>query len=678
MNDSNLGNRVGTRIARPRIDTSHLSKHTEHFRDFIAAVRELIWNSVDAKAREIIIRFVRRDTHTDLMITDDGEGMNQDGLDAIVSLDFSPSAADPEKRGRMGNGSKGFVHHARGLRVETRQAGDSVLSVITYTPTQLIAMWNNGSASWDTFNPPANHPIRVSGTVVTLLELGSGDGVNPKHDRSPKRLVEELAGRMPMHVARRVTVIDEQGRSHHLKSRRLMGEKIEGEGTIPGLGSVSYELGILPDPDANVDRLEMWALEPVCDIHVFFSSVRLTPALATLLRPVRQMLDHPQVAGSIVIPGLKSLVGQDRLSFRQDLYDDEEMIFRIVKFLHDVLLPRVTAVLGQDTAKRMTSTDAETLRQEIVRLMQNVGSAPQSRTPVVDVDLLRVAPSVVSLEPGEQVSLEVVDPKPGISYTWDDQSSGGTLSKKTGLNVTFTAGKAVGDFRLRVMDSEANEKTIGVNIVSELPFGFSQRVRTVLPRQRITLKLINTRRTTGQFTWDGSECGGSLEIAQDGLSAIYEAGEAEAEYQVTVTELSAPDTRLPKSTKCFLSVRRKSNEEDKRNPSSFVFLWTDGTPFELRLVPYFSTEVEGVTSSFHLGAARTRPNIITVNSGHPSFEGQPIDVQRMMVVRELSLRIAQFELRDELALANTVNLVDTLSVRAGTILRTILMKRKKV
>lgn len=673
--DLHLGKRVGKRAAQPRIDASHLSKHTEHLRDFVPAVRELIWNAADAKARDILVRFHKRAKLLDLVVIDDGEGMGQDGLDAIVSLDFSPSANDPDKRGRMGNGSKGFVHHAAGLRVETRRVDESNICAIEYTPGQLIAMWNTHCVDWDILEPPSNHPIRVSGTVVTLLGLGTGEGVNPKHDRSARRLIEELASRLPMNVARRVTIVDEQGKSHRLKSRKLVGEKIEGEGVIEGLGSTSYELGVLPDPDINVDRLEIWALEPVCDIHVFLANIRPSPALATLLRPVRQILDHPQVAGSIVVPGLNGMVGQDRMSFRQDLYDDEDLVFRLVRFLHDVILPRVQAVLGRDLTKRLASTDAETMRHDLVRMFQDVGAAPQGRTPVVDVDLLRVSPSVVNLEPGEQISLEIADPKSDLIYTWDDTDSGGTLNQKRGTKTTFTAGNKVGEFRLRVSAS-GRDQIIAVNIVLELPFGFSQRMRTVLPRQRITLRLINTKRTSGRFAWDDTECGGTLQVAEDGLSAIYEAGEVEAEFSVTVIEQGVSVERLPRTTKCFLCVARKSGEGQKRMPSDSVFLYPDksGEAYELRIILFMSEEVLGVTSYFFEGI-HGRPHVISMNSGHPSYDGQPTVVQTMVALKEIALRIAARELRNETALGGSAT-VDKISVRAGTILATILARRK--
>lgn len=668
--------RIGKRAARPRIDPSHLVKHTEHLRDWIAAVRELVWNAVDAKATVITLRYLKRTGGLDFVVIDDGEAMEQDGLDAMVSLDFSPSAADPDKRGRMGNGSKGFVHHACALRVETRRADESRINVIEYTPGQLLAMWGAGQVDWDMVEPASNHLIRVSGTVVTMVGLGSGEGVNPKHDRSAKRLVDELAGRLPLHVARRVTVIDERGRSMRLKSRKLMGEKIQGNGRIDGLGSVSYELGVVPDPDAQLDRLEVWALEPVCDIHAFLAGIRPTPAIATLLRPVRQTLDHPQVVGMWVCPGLNGLVGQDRLGFRQDLFDDEDLIYRIVRFFHDEILPKVAAILGRDTMKRLTSTDDETMRLDLVRLLQDVGAAPRSRSPIVDVDLLRVSPSTLELEPGDQVSLEIVSPKEGAAYTWDNSKSGGGLDRTHGIRTTFTAGGSLGVYALTVSDG-THKITITVNIVQELPFGFSQRVRHVMPHQRITLRLVNTRHTSGRFLWDGSECGGTLTIAEDTLSAVYEAGETEAEFSVIVTEDAPATGQPPRSTKCFLSVRRHQVEGgEKRMPSESAFLHPDkdGQLYELRIVAFVSAEVAGVTSYFNEGI-QDRAHIITVNSGHASYNGQPSAVQTMVALKEIALRIAMHELKSELSLG-TAGALEKLNVRAGTILATIISRRK--
>lgn len=664
------------RTVRAQVDRSHLSKHTEQFSDWPKAVRELAWNGIDGGAKSITISFVKEGGRRHLRVLDDGDGISDAGLEAMVSLDFSPSADDPKKRGKNGNGSKGFVHHASALRVETRRAGEGQMLRIEYTPDELMELWNRGTGEWTISEPSAGHQIRVCGTLVTMLDIGKGEGVDPKHDRSAKRLIEELGQIIPSYVARKVTIVDEQGRSHKLKPRRILGTRIEGEGEIEGIGEVSYELFVVPDPETVQDRLEVWAMEAVCDVRSFLARIRPTPALATLLRGVRAILGHPQFGGMIMMPGLNRLVGNDRDSFKQALYDDEDLVYAIVRFLHSEILPKAELALGKEASDRTRSADVETMRSELVKALQAAGSAATSTAPIgdVDFDTLQVTPSKFELEPGQQISLEIKNPEDDTSYRWDASASGGSIDRKIGAKITYTAGAKQGLFLLVASDGE-HRLEIPIPIVAELPFGFATRVRHVAPGHKITLRLVNTHRTSGEFRWDDSECGGTLRVSADTLEAEYMPEGTEAVFRVSVLELSPPEHRAPKTASCTIYVEQQNDRPELRRPSDTVFRYPaeKGELFELELYEFAGPETIGLGSYITLGAG-DRPHRITINTGYAGITGQPSAVQHVLSLELIAMRIAErlMTASGELALAKPEETADLLQRRAGRIFADIL------
>lgn len=638
-----------TRKVRARVDHSHLRKHTGSFANFVFAIREFITNALDAGACKITISFKRSGKSLDLQVLDDGRGISDAGLEALASLDFSPSAADPTMIGQNGNGSKGGFHHARGLKFETRRAGDSDLLLIEYTADELIALWNQGEASWTITQPPANHPIRTTGTLVTLLGLGVGDPswVNPRHDRTAARLVRELGQVLPLHAPPLVTIVDEHGKSHRLTPRKLMGKRIHGEGEIPGVGSVSWEIGVLSEPNPVHDRLMVCGFHPVCEIRTFFAHITPTGALTTLLKALAPILDHPQVAGFIAIPGLKSFVGEtNRGEFQQALFDNEDIIFAIVHFLHTQILPEVEANLGTEASARMKGADAETFRLELLEVLQRAGGAPTSRTPGADVDsaTLKVSPTRLELEPGDQVELRITDHQPDATYRWEAGGSGGTLSAKVGTQVTYTAGTRQGDFAITLNDGTHTVR-IPITIVAELPFKFGVGVRYAEPGQRITLTLENTRHTSGTFDWDDRECGGVLEVKADTLSAVYEAGEQEQEFRVTVIERDAPAGRTPKRATCTIFVRHQQPDTTPLRPATrgFIYPKQDGDWYEVRILEFTAAEMRDISCYLSPGI-RGQPNMITINTAFPSMLNQPDPVRRMHALTMVAMCVAEHQL----------------------------------
>lgn len=626
------------------VDDSHLPKHTEGFADWPKAVRQLFNNAHDAGAKRIEAFFSRSGSHLDFHVVDDGKGVTQKGLEALASLDLSPPSEVEDSFGKNGNGSKGFVHHARALRVESRRPNEDRLFVIEYTPSELIAMWKTGTATWQIISPvPRNHKLQSHGTVVTMVDVGHGEYVRTNHDRSLERIIEEVGQEIPTFLSHKITLFDERKRAHKLKPRRLLGNKIEGEGSVEGIGPVSYEFGVVPNPDAMIDPIKLWALEEVCDIRTFFSKIKLTKAIASLLPTLRLFFEHPQFNGILAAPGLKQLVnGTGRESFKTELYDDTALIFRILCFMHQIILPKLEQALGKDTTDRILNTDNAAMRSDLVRTLQSAGSAPSTSRPTnpVDPEKIHVSPSTLEAEPNDQFTLQVRNPKPGVIYRWDASRSGGLIDRQTGTSITYTSGNKIGNFILSVSDGRRSH-TCTISIKQELPLAFTIPVHRVEPGATITLNLKNTRHTTREFQWDDTKCGGELEVSKDTLSARYTAGDKEQEFSVQVTEKNPVGS--PKSAKAFIFVEHSSIRD---LPSDSVFHYpANGKAYELQLVAFTGTETASL-SSYERESVGQRPHKIMVNTGHAGYGNQTDTARRMFAFINIALRIAQVEAKE--------------------------------
>jgi Histidine kinase-, DNA gyrase B-, and HSP90-like ATPase len=88
------------------------------------ALREVILNSVDAGATEVVVELSRVESDGILEIADDGEGMTLDELQqSFMSLGGSQKFDAPDKFGRIGVGSLALMHYAQRVEIETKRAG---------------------------------------------------------------------------------------------------------------------------------------------------------------------------------------------------------------------------------------------------------------------------------------------------------------------------------------------------------------------------------------------------------------------------------------------------------------------------------------------------------------------------------------------------------------------------
>jgi hypothetical protein len=116
---------------------AELSRQT--YDSLYKALREAILNGIDAAATRIDLTFGPSIQTDELVVEDDGEGMDLDGLrQSFMSLGGSAKYADSSKFGRIGIGSLALLTYAREAVIETKQTGtDRVVEARLYHPQTL-------------------------------------------------------------------------------------------------------------------------------------------------------------------------------------------------------------------------------------------------------------------------------------------------------------------------------------------------------------------------------------------------------------------------------------------------------------------------------------------------------------------------------------------------------------
>ena len=103
---------------------SELSRQT--YDSLYKAIREAILNGIDAGASAIRIDLGLDPAEDEMVIADDGEGMDLDGLRrSFMSLGGSAKYNDAAKFGRIGIGSLALLNYAREGIIETRRSADA-------------------------------------------------------------------------------------------------------------------------------------------------------------------------------------------------------------------------------------------------------------------------------------------------------------------------------------------------------------------------------------------------------------------------------------------------------------------------------------------------------------------------------------------------------------------------
>lgn len=633
---------------KPRIDPlSSLWKDTDNFQDFIDFLVEAVRNECDAWNREhcgdlrITIQFVRRGHgRIDLLVYGNGEGISDAGLEAIVCMNLSPSAEDESKRGKTGTGAKAGCWHCKSVRVMTIRRGESIMLQIGYSWTELIEMWRSGElVNWDECEIPPGSVIQGHGTCFVFEDLGKGENVDSKHDRSVERVVNELAQKLSPELAEAIMVVDTRGKQHKLSPRSIHGDKIQGVSSIPEIGQIAYVISVT-ERRAVRDELSVWAHDRVSSITQFLRRVRPTAAIAPLLDAVNVTLDHPHVIGYLAIPTWNRFVTSNRSTWKQQLFDDEQQLFALLKWLYTEIVPQIEAKIGQDRTK--TVSDNETFRNMLVEEFQRAGGAPKTDRDVADITMeptIETDAVRIMLEPGMEMDISIVSPKPGTTYVWDDTQALGDVSPRRGTRVTFTAGSVLGHGEIFVSAGQ-HRRRISTHIVRELPFGFVVASRHGLPGQTITHTLEHTHHMMGEPTWTVTRGGGKLTLGKDKLSAEHMLPDEEGTYEVTVSATLTGNRRV--EVTCTIFVAHRSEGTRPRKTSKTEWIW-EGHRYELMIRSYHRKE-QARYASWLDAAVDDNASRITLNFGHPIFTGND-RVRRSAAIMQIALCIAQDQLR---------------------------------
>ena len=175
------------------------------------ALREVILNSVDAGASEVVVDLSTIETDGTVTISDDGCGMTLDELQhSFMSLGGSQKFASEEKFGRIGIGSLALMHYAQRVELETKRTGTRMITkaVIAHPwaldqrqRAQDLDDFRAGHAWEEHFPTAAEHftVIRLHGVEQVLL-------VHPDHrlmlDRSRRPVVPEAVDAASLRLRR--------------------------------------------------------------------------------------------------------------------------------------------------------------------------------------------------------------------------------------------------------------------------------------------------------------------------------------------------------------------------------------------------------------------------------------------------------------------------------------------
>lgn len=613
--------------------------HTNKFTDFVEAVREQIENAQDYGATWILVWMFRDpEGRRCLRIVDDGSGMSCAGREAGASVLRSESKNDAAKRGNNGIGQKAGLRHAGRVAIESKTATEG-LKRFSYDADELLAHTRAGTAGWENAELRPGHLIRTTGTVITWEGLGEGDPklVNPKHRRTTGRLIAELARKLLPTVAEKVRVKDEKGETFPLKKREMAGDPIILDAhDIPSLGDVNGTIYVLPEVE-NMEKefLSIGAFGDICSWRTFIGELDHDDRYEALLKPIRAVLGNPHVIGWINVPRFKRYKDGSSNNFEPALYDDEDALLALFKWLRLEIVPKVEALLGKK-ADELVTDDDQTFKDEILRAFS---WDKTTKNEVVQVpEGPDVSPRYCDIEPGQTRVFEVQGPIEGVRYAWDPSDSGGTLERNQliGTRVTYTAGRELGSKTLTVRemgDASKPPTSIAIEIVEELPFRCSAQNLHVGFHEVRSLHLENTRHTSGTFRWVDDRCGGTLTVDPDGTKARYVAGVTPgSDFSITVVD--AKNERY----RATISIQVEKGGRNRLRPTIRNVNIVNGRSYEFE---FFDMKTKAWASQRHANGPTT---MIVLNKAHPMFARDSLSLRLEAAMGQITLRIAEQEL----------------------------------
>ncbi len=640
-------------VTRSGTDDSMLRKETEFYTDFAKAVDEAFLNSLNAGATTMVAQFITLDRRPSLMIWDDGRGIAQENLGAIVKLFHSPSEHIGNHRGKRGSGAKAFSRHCRALTVWVLYPGESRLLALDYTTQELIDMIHSPQdITWEWIEIPPHCPMVGSGACFIWHDLGKGDSAYvAKATRTAAQLHKQLSASLPRWRASMACVIDSSGRKRPLDTRPLRGEVIKITESVRGVGTIDVNMGV-GAKQASKEELMMITFEPLCTVHDFVRRCARLGRLSQLAEALMDGLCDPLVAGEITIKELEPYAIRGvEAGFSEDLYDDEDLLFKILTWMMQHLVPPVTKILGRSAIQE--EGDQDQLKNQLVRGFQSIGSTPKGSKNCADItpNELRTSPVKLVLEVGQTVDIQLDDDDENYENTdvrWDTSKAGGSVNTDIGKRVSFT-GTAVGKHKLFVHVGKVVH-TVMVDIAAFLAPVLSRTSPSGTPGQTISWKVLHTHHINGKLTWalmgDG-ENGDLVEIVEDTFSARHRLPALGNEPEVWIRGTRHDGTPVVLTGTPGIVPPKVPQPKQTRTVSDSEFTLTDEQgnthTYEVVTRGYSKVKAEDADPRYVRPVTRDRTRI-TLNTTHPTLSGS-FAVTLRVAFLQLARAIATCELQ---------------------------------
>ncbi|OGL95621.1 hypothetical protein A2348_01890 [Candidatus Uhrbacteria bacterium RIFOXYB12_FULL_58_10] len=647
----------GREAVRSGVDPDVLFQILRSFLSFPRSIAELISNGLDWRVNgsspEISVRYVNDGDEINVEVTDQGRGADAKGRRYLTSLGRSAARELGGMRGQKGSGSKSWIWHCRYVTIETVPEPGTLYRVKVTVEKLLEWLFGTGvgnTDAWEVVTKPGNHPVRATGTRIILHGLGADNGqtykkkpmVSTREDRSPARLIAELAECLAPNVDRFITVTDEKNVSHRLAARRIEGEPIIGESLgVPGVGDMSWDVAVVANRQAGIDALRIGALGTYVTWQEFVRLVRRNTRYRTLLAPLDQFWD-PRLSGYIEVTGLNDHRSTSSEAFDADVGEDEELVEGALVTLIERMLPGVQEALKNE--RPTVTSDVASFLSGIAGVIQSATGVIPMGGPTRHVSVTKRRTSIM-LERGDQYEIEIKADH-DTRVVWDDSDSGGTMTPKRGPKGTYTAGTACGDdytlVARNVADATQVLYEVKVRIVPEIPFAFSKPIYRMDTNDRVVVSIDERalRRTSGDIVIqvakkqsDGAPH--DVRLEHDGTHRASVASGCTEGF----VEIEAFDRNNPGNFHAWakVSIERGLRDRPKqRSPLDLEFVY-DGRRYMLAASMY-SGYHEALRQVSYLTPGE-EASTITLNLDHPLFDGKADVVRAESALWQIAMRV---------------------------------------
>ncbi len=646
-----------------RIGNSVAQQLVAGYREFPHCVAEVVKNPMDACLQleppkrlediNIIVRYVRNGDDVNLEVIDDVSGGNTEAYSGIVSIAHSADAAfgrrGKQRIGQYDTGRLAMLNHAERLSYEMLP-GDNKLRCISFTFDELMAMTAAGKGNWNVVPRPKSHVLTKRGTRLVIHGLGKGTK-DPQHDRSPARLVRELAEYIPLELAPRVRVIDLEGNEFPLAERPLVGDKIRL--TLHGVhcGPVIVNIGISPKSQGMTGNIRLTTGGSGPTFAEFLRPLVNDKRYGELVREVRYLLTHAQGMGTVEIPDARPYRSPDSNGFKSELYGNQPFVTELLTLLTTSVAPEIARLVGaNNTDLTPRTTDLDLIAGVCRHIHQLTGKVPPGVTKVRGgpttnqhrvTYAVNTGPHIIELE--KSLS-EGKDPK---KLVWDTRNSGGDVNTASGARLEYTprqVSPAGTTFTLVCRDlTQGNDPeeqvifTLHILVVEELPLTCSPETMTLLVGERKLIRLANTDRCSGVFRWFMSGQGVTLDLHADTLTAFATGKTVGDSCDITVED--AMDSS--RSATCCIRIVDKREVKTQHEPAANEFVW-EGHRFIIEIVDYAAVQMHGSLHSLQRG---TDYSLIEINIGHPAIRlAKSDDVRSSRFMDCVASAIAEYSL----------------------------------